>query len=334
MKKITAFLLALLLCAVSALADGQSPAASPLEGTWNISEIRMGVRRTLVSPSRMAVELSVAGSRFSLALLPVQGDSRVLEGSIAPVNKNTYHAAAQDADGIYDLTFVLNGNKLTLMVLQNGSTFAFLVFTPEKGYILPTATPVYAPTAAPWYWPTATPAPWYWPTPEPWVDPTPVGWPVAPYHWSTRFVLGMSKYSEKVDRSATLYRLYDDDPRTFYHWTIWSSDRSSEIPEFTAYFSRASISAFGIRNGNLLSEADYFGNARPRTLKLDIYYGGRHAVESISIPDQYMNDYQVFPLRETYYDVSRIEIWMQGFTKGDTKDGIYCCTITDVQFYQ
>lgn len=328
MKKITAFLLALalLFCAVSASADGQSPAASPLEGAWNITEIRMGARRTLVSPSQMAVQLSVTGNWFSLALLPVQGDSHVLEGNISPVNKNTYHAASQDADGTYDLTFVLNGNKLTLMVLQNGSVFAYLVFTPERGYVLPTATPV------PAYVPTA--APWYWPTPEPWVDPTPVGWAVAPYHWSTRFVLGMSKYSAKVDQSATLYRMYDDDPQTFYHWTIWSSDRSSEIPEFTAYFNRAAISAFGIRNGNLQSVEDYTANARPRTLKLDIYYGGRHAVESITIPDRYETDYQVFPLRETYYDVSRIEIWLQGFTKGDTKDGIYCCTITDVQFYQ
>lgn len=331
MKKLAGLFLALVLLvsALSALADGQNGGASySLGGEWSVSDIRWGERRTPVSVYQMNVQFNMSGYQFVLVIPAYDtDDGDVLTGYMTPINGNSYKASVANANGRYELTFVLNGNQMTVMILKNGRVYALFTFISSRIPVRPTAAPTqYYP-----YWPTERPTQRpYQPTPT----PVPLGRVVTPYRWDTQFVLGMSKYSEKMDRSATLPNMYDDDPWTFYSWTVWTSDRSDNLPEFTAYFDGRTISSVAIRNGNARSSSSYYDNARPRRLKLVIYYGSQQAQTTITLPDHWSRDYQVFGLGDTYQDVTRIELWLDGFATGRTDDGLYCCCVSDIQFCQ
>ena len=51
----------------------------------------------------------------------------------------------------------------------------------------------------------------------------------------------------------------------------------------------------------------------------------------MNIPDQYSEDYQVFPLGTTCYNVSRIEFWIAGYYTGSSSQHVLY--IADIQFY-
>lgn len=325
MKRITSLMLALILliCAASAFADGQNNYS--LGSEWSVTDIRWGDRRTPVSVYQMNVQFSRNGNQFMLDIPAYDADDGdVLTGYMTAINGNSYRASVVSANGRYELTFVLNGNQMTVMVLKNGKTYALFTFVSSRIPVVPTRTP------EPYYpdWPTARP------TARPTAVPVPKGRVVEPYLWDTQFVLGMSKYSEKMDRTATLPNLYDDDAWTYYEWTYWSSDRSDDLPEFTACFDQKTVSAIGIRNGNARSSAAYYDNARSREWRLVIYAGGQRFETTVSLSDHWSTDYQVFSLGGTYHNVTRIELWLTGIVKGGADGSTYNCCVSDIEFYE
>ena len=163
------------------------------------------------------------------------------------------------------------------------------------------------------------------------------GWAVYPYMWDTQFKPGTTdpdKYNEKrVDR---LGNVSDDNYRTSFDWLVWGSERKDDIPELTAYFDRQTISSIGIRNGYLNSMSEYYQYARASILRVTIYdCWGQSWETMIYIPDEYTTSYRTFPLGATYSDVTRVDIWLDSYTRNDEADNNHknVIHIADIQFY-
>ena len=165
---------------------------------------------------------------------------------------------------------------------------------------------------------------------------------VRPYSWDTQFRPGTATAPDGQGDNANVYKqlnyLHDDNANTSISWILYVSERTDGLPEFTAAFNGASISAIGVRNGRVTSEKEYYQYARLASLHLRIHTSDGSALNTwVYLPDEYHPEYQILPLGKTYTNVTSIELWIegnvnQGFYVG-TGDTAYILHITDVQFY-
>ena len=165
---------------------------------------------------------------------------------------------------------------------------------------------------------------------------------VRPTAWDTQFRPGISTAPDGLGYNANVYKqlnyLHDDNANTSISWLLYVSERTDGIPEFTASFNSASISAIGVRNGKAVSESEFFKYARLASLHLRIRTNGGEVFNTwVYLPDEYSPDYQILSLNKTYTNVASVELWIegnvnQGFYLG-TGDTIYTMHVTDIQFY-
>ena len=161
---------------------------------------------------------------------------------------------------------------------------------------------------------------------------------VTPTVWDTQFKPGTATAvaDGKIDNENKiefLPRLYDNDYTTSFYWLYWQSERNDDIPELTAYFSGATVSSIGIRNGKVYGSSQYSRYGRVKRFVVRIYdTAGNMYSTTIQIPDRNTTDYQEFSLGGTYANVERIELWLDGIYKGS--DEPYYIHISDIQFYQ
>lgn len=160
-----------------------------------------------------------------------------------------------------------------------------------------------------------------------------------PTSWDTQFKPGTAREGNGNENQVTMLpNIADDNAGTVFGWIWWSSEsdpeKDTKYPELTAYFDSATVSSIGIRNGNQSSaEKTYKQYARPKRFFVKIYDNSGNLYEyTMNIPDQYSGDYQVFPLGQTYYDVSRIEFWLAGYYNGS--GSAHVLYIADIQFYK
>ena len=155
--------------------------------------------------------------------------------------------------------------------------------------------------------------------------------PVYPYSWETQFV---PSQSEKNPRGInTLPRLYDGSPFTYFYYTIWNSERTDEYPELTAFFSFRTVSGLRLINGKVESEDAYYRCARVNKVRAVIYTSFGTYAEYLQAQDVYTTAYQNIPFSRTYSDVTKIELYLENFYKGQG-DTQYEMNIAEMQFYQ
>ena len=165
---------------------------------------------------------------------------------------------------------------------------------------------------------------------------------VAPYDWDTQFKPGTATAiaDGKIDnenRYLHLPDLYDDNPSTSFWWLIWKSERTDDIPEISALFHNATVSAVGIRNGNTSSEAAYETYAKARKFLVRIYYSGGVKDTYITLENTYSRNYQKCSLGGTYSGVTRIDFFLDGGGESCVylgKTETYYIHISDMQFYE
>ena len=182
---------------------------------------------------------------------------------------------------------------------------------------------------------TPTPKPIITPTPKPKPAPAPDPDPsggsdpqitdeVKPSSWSTQF----------TERENKLYRLSDDDTETFFWWQIVDRERVDNIPELTAYFNNATISAIGIRSGRPKQYKNY---ARVRSFRVVIYHDGGVATVNVKFADrESVKSYHTASLGGTYQGVTKIELFLdkgtgEGFYPG-TGSGKNYVYVKDIKF--
>ena len=169
-------------------------------------------------------------------------------------------------------------------------------------------------------------------TPEPAnINPQPGLTPVYA-NWSTQqFVEGRTKNSANTPNWVK--RMCDGDMATAFHYTIWSSEMGDEYPELTAAFSEpATIKSIGIVNGNTESYSSYYARARVRSIRVVIHTSYGTYEHKISVPDEYLREYQILPLGDGYGTVTSVDLYFDRFYigEGSTK---YEMNIAEIQFY-
>ena len=169
---------------------------------------------------------------------------------------------------------------------------------------------------------------------------TPVPAPVNPRpgltqvyaNWTTQqFVEGRTKNSANTPNWVK--RMCDGNMDTAFHYTIWSSEMQDEYPELTAVFNEpATIKSIGIVNGNTESYSSYYARARVRSIRVVIHTSYGTYEHKISVPDEYLREYQVFQLGEGYGTVTSVDLYFDRFYigEGSTK---YEMNISEIQFY-
>ncbi len=165
---------------------------------------------------------------------------------------------------------------------------------------------------------------------------------VQPTAWDTQFRPGISTAPDGRGDNANVYRqlnyLHDDNANTSISWLLYVSERTDGIPEFTASFNGASISAIGVRNGKAVSESEFFKYARLASLHLRIRNTSGEVFNTwVYLPDEYSPDYQLLSLGKTYTNVASVELWIegnvnQGFYLGEGET-MYTMHVSDIQFY-
>lgn len=110
------------------------------------------------------------------------------------------------------------------------------------------------------------------------------------------------------------------------------------MPEITAFFSASTISSIGIRNEILQNSYTYYQYARVAQFRVKIYLTNGNVYETtVRFPDIYSTDYQLRYLGNTYSDVSKIELYLDGGDQAGFYSGnkeTYYIHITDMQFYR
>lgn len=169
---------------------------------------------------------------------------------------------------------------------------------------------------------------------------TPVPAPVNPQpgltqvyaNWTTQqFVEGRTKNSANTPNWVK--RMCDGNMDTAFHYTIWSSEMQDEYPELTAVFNEpATIKSIGIVNGNTESYNSYYERARIRSIRVVIHTAYGTYEHKISVPDEYLREYQVFQLGDGYGTVTSVDLYFDRFYigEGSTK---YEMNISEIQFY-
>ena len=169
---------------------------------------------------------------------------------------------------------------------------------------------------------------------------TPVPAPVNPQqgltqvyaNWTTQqFVEGRTKNSANTPNWVK--RMCDGNMDTAFHYTIWSSEMQDEYPELTAVFNEpATIKSIGIVNGNTESYNSYYERARIRSIRAVIHTAYGTYEHKISVPDEYLREYQVFQLGDGYGTVTSVDLYFDRFYigEGSTK---YEMNISEIQFY-
>ena len=128
-------------------------------------------------------------------------------------------------------------------------------------------------------------------------------------------------------------RMCDGNMGTAFHYTIWSSEMQDEYPELTAVFNEpATIKSIGIVNGNTESYNSYYERARIRSIRVVIHTAYGTYEHKISVPDEYLREYQVFQLGDGYGTVTSVDLYFDRFYigEGSTK---YEMNISEIQFY-
>ncbi len=193
----------------------------------------------------------------------------------------------------------------------------------------PTATPTPKPVK-----PTATPKP----GPDSQIVPvTPIEGYVNPIGWDTQFRVGVTTKGANEQCYTRLPNLSDNVSNTRFFWINWTSERTDNIPDLSAFFDNATISGIKTRNGNVMGREYYEGNARVKMWRLVITYGGKTEEIRLTIPDSYSADLREFGFGKTYKKVTRIDFYVgdsevEGYYAGNFDSSRNNITISDLLF--
>ena len=136
--------------------------------------------------------------------------------------------------------------------------------------------------------------------------------PIVPFAWDTQFKAGAAYNERSIN---ILGRLHDGQPTPAFYYTMWRSQRTDSIPEFTAYFSSAGIRYIGLVNGSVQSPEEYRNRARVKELRVVCYTSAGQFTDYIQVPDQYSREPQVFELSPNY-PVATVEIYVTEIYEG------------------
>ena len=151
---------------------------------------------------------------------------------------------------------------------------------------------------------------------------------VMPVSWSTQ------------EAGEDVAALLDGNTGTVYQHVCWNDRAMDSIPEITFYFNGATLRELWICNGNQASESAYYANARIKRLNVTVVMAdGSSVTNHYQLQDRYMpNDvsdgwilgHQRVTLPQTFRNVMRVELGIQGWYMGNTKQ--YVIHVADIVF--
>lgn len=151
---------------------------------------------------------------------------------------------------------------------------------------------------------------------------------VTPYDWDTKFKAGVS--TKNPNAYLQLHRLTDGNPDTVFSYWLYNSDKKNPTPDFSAFFSNSAVNGIKIRNGDA---GDYERYMRVNQFHVVVYEGGRSYSERVmTVPDQLNYDYYSFDFSRTYYNVTRIDIYIDDRNVGRGEE-TNLVRIRDIAFY-
>ena len=164
---------------------------------------------------------------------------------------------------------------------------------------------------------------------DPITPPPSAGGRVYPSSWDTQFKPGTSKSERSI---STLPRIEDDSLYTSFYYTMWSSEKSDDIPELTAFFNGQTVSSIGIVPGDVTSESSYYNKAKPCNATVVVTCDQGRVTKDITIRVGYTTKEQTFSLG-TCTGVTRIDIFFRGVNIGQDGDTKYEVHVSELHFY-
>lgn len=139
--------------------------------------------------------------------------------------------------------------------------------------------------------------------------------------------------------ASAVTRMLDNDPSTRYNYTAWSSTGSDDIPELTFSFNGVSLSEIWIRIGDQSSYTNYFGYARPSTIRVrvrtawtsyDYVYAMDDYYDTTTVGNGWMRGYQALALPSVLNNVMAVELFITGWNIGTIEKYNVC--LSDILF--
>ena len=127
---------------------------------------------------------------------------------------------------------------------------------------------------------------------------------------------------------------------TVYQHTCWNSRSLDDIPEITFFFNCATIGDLWIRNGNQISESDYYDRARIKILTVTVVtadgvktsynYTLQDVYNPNGVSDGWVMGYQRVGLPRTFWNVIRVELGIPGWYRGNSQQHVV--NVSDLVF--
>lgn len=161
----------------------------------------------------------------------------------------------------------------------------------------------------------------------------------APYHWEVQHRNGQALAWNVED-------LFDGNWNTCMEYVGWNNEALDEIPEITLYFNNATIKDIWFRNAKTSDDPNYKNYARYYRIEVTIWVGNEEQPRRTEIfnklPDvcdpsllgeDNIDGYQRLPLKETYYNVTKVELWLKGWYPGEgDRQTKYWMQMADMMF--
>ena len=162
----------------------------------------------------------------------------------------------------------------------------------------------------------------------------------VPYHWEAQLRDNGDEMTWRINT------LFDGDRSTRMEHLCWNNESLDDIPEISFYFGGATIKDIWIRNRYDDTDEEYVQYARPYRLEITVWTGsdtepyGPYIFTKMSdecnpeaLNQDWMNSYRRLALPQTFENVSRVDLWIKGWHKGeDQYKTKYTMMISDMAF--
>ena len=162
----------------------------------------------------------------------------------------------------------------------------------------------------------------------------------VPYHWEAQLRNNGDEMTWRIKD------LFDGVRSTRMEHLCWHDESLDDIPEISFYFSGVTIKDIWIRNRYDDTDEEYVQYARPYRLEITVWTGsdtepyGPYIFTKMSdecnpeaLNQDWMNSYRRLALPETFENVTRVDLWIKGWHKGnDLYKTKYTMMISDMAF--
>ncbi len=134
--------------------------------------------------------------------------------------------------------------------------------------------------------------------------------------------------------------MLDGNRNTTYQHVCWTSKSKDFTPEITFYFNNAPMKELWIRNGDQSSYSAYYASARIKKMSVTIYqsdgttaryqYQLQDTYDTNTVSQDWNDGYQRLALPQAYSNVTRVDLWIQGWYLGGTNT--YTVRVSDLVF--